>query len=698
MGGAEAGLAARMRAARQVAFVGRRAELDLFAEAIAADVPPFAVLAVHGPGGVGKSALLARYAHLAEEAGRTVVRLDGRAVDPSPDGVLGGLATVLDVAQEDALDRLGSVRRPVLLVDTYELLAPVDGWVRDTLVPRLPEDAVVVLAGRTLPSAGWRTDPAWSQLLRVVALRDLRADDARGLLAVRGVDPGQHDAVLRIAHGHPLALCLVAEVLDSHDVPDTLADAPEVIDALLAQLLRHVPSEAHRRALYAAAHVGIATEGLLRDTVEGPPADELFDWLASRSFTEPVASGLAVHDLVSDALNAELAWRDPEGWAELHIAVTAHLERRAKHATGSARTRAMLDLLQLYRLDPATRRFFVWERSEPLWLEPARPDDHPTIIDLARRYEGEASAALVAWWLGRQPEAFTVFRGPHGHEPAGFVADLQLGDAPGEEAEVDPVLASVWDHVRAHGPLRAGECMRIVRFWVARDHYQDIATHHLVSTRASLDWVDTPRMAWAFVVLSDTAFYEPIFRIIDFRRPDDLVVEVGDGHTVSMFARDFRATSQRDWRRLLRDRRMRRGPAPEVSSSEPARLLVLARDEFAEAVRDALRGVARPGGLEGNPLLRSRVVRDHAGGRPADEALADLLVELTDELTAHPRDASKERALDLTYLHPAPTQEAAAERLDLPFSTFRRHLAAGIDHLVGRLWELELHGPAGPRG
>ena len=34
------------------------------------------------------------------------------------------------------------------------------------------------------------------------------------------------------------------------------------------------------------------------------------------------------------------------------------------------------------------------------------------------------------------------------------------------------------------------------------------------------------------------------------------------------------------------------------------------------------------------------------------------------------------------FLRPAPTQEAAAEVLGLPFSTYRRHLAAALDQLV----------------
>jgi hypothetical protein len=55
------------------------------------------------------------------------------------------------------------------------------------------------------------------------------------------------------------------------------------------------------------------------------------------------------------------------------------------------------------------------------------------------------------------------------------------------------------------------------------------------------------------------------------------------------------------------------------------------------------------------------------------------------------------RAVERTYLRPAPNQEAAAELLGLPFSTYRRHLTQGVSRLVAHLWELEIYGTvAGP--
>src|SRR3712207_2837788 len=62
-------VADRLRGARGQWFVGRAAEVELFRWALEADEPPFSVLFVHGPGGVGKTALLDAFGRAAEKAG-----------------------------------------------------------------------------------------------------------------------------------------------------------------------------------------------------------------------------------------------------------------------------------------------------------------------------------------------------------------------------------------------------------------------------------------------------------------------------------------------------------------------------------------------------------------------------------------------------------------------------------------------------
>ena len=86
------------------------------------------------------------------------------------------------------------------------------------------------------------------------------------------------------------------------------------------------------------------------------------------------------------------------------------------------------------------------------------------------------------------------------------------------------------------------------------------------------------------------------------------------------------------------------------------------------------------------------MVRERGAELPAPEALRALLHEAVDALRGDPRGEKLVRALECTYLRPAPTQEAAAELLGLPFSTYRGHLTRGLERVVDWLWQRELYG------
>ena len=59
-------------------------------------------------------------------------------------------------------------------------------------------------------------------------------------------------------------------------------------------------------------------------------------------------------------------------------------------------------------------------------------------------------------------------------------------------------------------------------------------------------------------------------------------------------------------------------------------------------------------------------------------------------MQASPKDLKYYRAVYHTFVQPAATQEVAAELLDLPFSTYRRHLKAGIARVTDLLWQREI--------
>ena len=78
----------------------------------------------------------------------------------------------------------------MLLLDTFEQAVGLEDWLRERFVPALPAGAIVVVAGRTAPGEGWRRDPGWRELLRVVSLRNLLPVEARELLGRVGCAGG----------------------------------------------------------------------------------------------------------------------------------------------------------------------------------------------------------------------------------------------------------------------------------------------------------------------------------------------------------------------------------------------------------------------------------------------------------------------------------------------------------------------------
>src|ERR671932_887161 len=94
-------LAGRLSTERHRAFVGRVAERDLFRSAITADEPPFNVLYVFGPGGVGKTTLLREFANRCKELGIRAGYVDARNLEPSQDALMGAVCSVLGLAPEE---------------------------------------------------------------------------------------------------------------------------------------------------------------------------------------------------------------------------------------------------------------------------------------------------------------------------------------------------------------------------------------------------------------------------------------------------------------------------------------------------------------------------------------------------------------------------------------------------------------------
>ena len=360
---------------RRHRFVGRAAEIELFRVALDSVEPPFSVLQVHGPAGIGKTRLLDVFAGLAADAGASVVRLDGRDLVPAPPVVLEALRGALEVPEgEGAIVGPPDRGRLVVLVDTYERLAPLDDWVRTRLLPRLPVTALTVVAGRTPPGPAWRADPAWRELLRVVSLRNLSPQESRQYLQACGVDPARHEELAEVAHGHPLGLSLLADVVGRGGKAAADPLTPDLVGTLLRRFVEVVPSGLHRRALEVCALARVTTEALLREALAVEDANELFAWLRGLSFVDSGPEGVFPHDLARDALEADLRWRDPDGYERVFRGVVAHIHGRLTASRGHEQQRALFDEKFLFRHLPGILSPVDWDTWGQRYPEPARPE------------------------------------------------------------------------------------------------------------------------------------------------------------------------------------------------------------------------------------------------------------------------------------------------------------------------------------
>ncbi len=675
---------------RRRRFVGRTAELELFRAALDPGAPTGSVLYFHGPGGIGKTSLLEVFAEIAAEAGARVAALDGRELAPTPAAVLDALRAQGLVVPDDGEPITAPGARLVLLIDSYERMAPLDHWLRSRLLPRLPADAVTVLVARDAPSHAWRADPAWRDLLRVVSLRNLTAEESRRYLADCGVDPALHERLSAATHGHPLGLSLLADVvLRGGEAPsDPLT--PDVVGTLLSRFVDVVPNEAQRRALGACALARVTTEPLLRAALALSDAHELFEWLRGLSFVESGPEGLQPHDLARDALDVDLRWRDLDGYKQVFRRVRAHIYDSLKAASGVEQQRAIFDLKFLFRNLPSVLSPVDWRSWGHHYPEPAQAADRVAILELVAAFEGEDSAALVEHWLGRQPEGFFVLRRDDGGV-RGFLGLLDLAAASAEDRAVDPGAEAAWEYAGQHAAPRSGERVTQTRFIVDREAYQGPSPTLNATPIVTIQrFLHMPNLAWDFLTLAAPEPWDEYFALADMPRAVGADFEVG-GRRFGLFGHDFRQVSIDALMELWTERALTQDftlPAPQDHA-----LLVLSQPDFADAVRQALRDLHRPELLARNPLLRARVVRDAAGtGEPDASVLEEQLRAAVDSLRQHPRDDKLLRAVEATYVRPTRTQEAAAATLGLPFSTYRRHLTQGVERIVAWLWEREVYG------
>jgi hypothetical protein len=661
-------MADRLAEARAGALVGREPERAVLDQMLSGAAHAPLVAYLHGPGGIGKSSLVRYAARQAELAGRRVVHVDGRFLETDP--------RRLEEAAAPACSEPGTV----LLIDTFEQCQPLETWLRETLLLRLADHAIVIVAGRTAPDAEWTLDPGWAQLFTELPLRALDPAQSDALLAARGVPAEQRGAFVAFAGGSPLALSLAASV------PPAAPGAPwypagDILTTLVERLVGELPSAVHRRALEVVAQAYVTREPLLRAVLGDQDANTVFPWLRQLPYIEVTPEGLHPHDAVRATLEADLRWRDPERYDDVRAHVSLAGLQAVRSAPADDALLRVAEWMFLFRDHDRPDNLYDHRKHPHIEDAPLRPEDVPAVLRMAEEAEGPASAAAVAHWLRRQPDAFRVHRYTSSTKPVAFMAILRL-DAPlPEDRAEDPVIAAVWDLVEAAAPLGPGEHLGIRRFAVQPGgHQRPSPLMELTSRRTIAEEMRSHGRAVTFTVFEDADRWGRY--LAQAGMPEVAAVDVG-GLRQHVFGRDWRRQTIEQW--VQHRARTAVTPLATLPATAPARGPgdQLPRAAFEEGILEALRTWHTPREFATSVLLHSHLV---APGSP--DPAADLRGAITTALDAiqiDPAGVKAHEALTAAYISASRTHKAAARRLGVPYGTYRRHLALAKERLIEQL-------------
>lgn len=626
--------------------MGRRRELELF-DQLFVDDPAANVVLLHGPAGIGKSTLLREVVRRGQRCGWRPHWIEGRDLMPLPD------------ALEDALTGARQEEQPLVAFDSYERMRALGGYLRRSVLPSLPERAIVVVAGRGLPEASWSAG-GWETVVRMLELGGLSREESRELLRSAGVEDGglMRDAV-EWSGGSPLALALAAEP-GARWRPASEGGGPAdpgVVRALVRRLAGSELEGAQLAVLGVAAIARLTTVDLLRKVLPETDAERGYQWLASRTFTEPLGDGITLHDLVGKALRADLRGRDPNSQQELRRRIADYLHARAV----AGNLPLSIDLAHLIE-NPAIRWGYSWEGSVRYRIDSVRPGDADAVrAVLAERSHG-------GWWpllerfFAEAPARIGIARDAD-DRLAGYLVSVTPRNAPSFAAD-DPLLGPWLAHARSRSP--GGNA---VLWHDAVDLAEPCSGVQAMLGVAGIlrSGLANPRLAYLPIHPGLPEALE-FARVLGARHVPELDLELA-GVRVECHVLDYGPGgllgAQRDV--VYAELGL---PAPPASPTD------------VEVVRQGLRDLSVPSRLAANELARGDTLKERAESVHAllADAAEQAFGETADELLLR-------RVLIRGYLDPAPSHELAAKELNLSRSAYFRRLKMAVERIAAHLGE-----------
>lgn len=472
---------------------------------------------------------------------------------------------------------------------------------------------------------------------------------------------------------------------------------PDTLTVLVESFSREARCEGQRQALDASAIVRELNEPLLARMLGRDDVAQLFDWLRGLSFMQLGENGIRPHDLVREVLLQDMPTRAPqryEAYANAVIAWTIEKIIAWPAITWNQAAQMIADGMYALRGLPMIARIARAGSTRSLYFDQARDGDWPTLHDMARRHEGEASARWFSFWQQHQPQSVYVVRGTDG-AARGFFVKLDMESLPAEQRDADPLTQRVWRFLSDELRLHPGDHVPFIRHWVTHDNALTGSPEKAQILLAIHAYNLVARQLRATAqVEHDTPMRTGIADALGAQAIGRHSIEVGESKQ-QVYCIDWQRERParyygRFFQRMLTIQRHLDGDTP-VHAESPGQ--PLDEQAFKRETWRALKHFRSDKHLATNQLMDAAFVASSHGNAAAVgsrvAALRNCIRQGVAVLDKTQDQRRWGRVLHRMYLEPAANQHEAAAALNLSYSTFRRRLRAARDALADQLWQWE---------
>ena len=445
-----------LRHGRRAALAGRGTELRFLRQMATSEGA--LVAHVHGPAGIGKTALLSALAASLDDDGVRYIRLAAGAVEPRPAAIVAALAqgfgetasSIADLAQALS-DRKGI---SIVMVDDVDTWRLASSWLRTELLPALPASLRFIFAGTTPPPAAWSAE--FGEHFLEMRLGPIARCESDAAVAAANLPPQVAPRIWQLTQGHPLGLRMAIHAARSGSL-DSVRDAGELANTIL-----HAIGDLElRRAVEACAVVRRANRALVSAILETESAVplSLLEAVEALPFATRDAEGIYITEPVRQAIVEWMSGVDAERYQAWRKIAADWIVARLRGARRAQRWRHLADLLHLLEEPSLRNAFFPADVAAPP-VEPARQSDFAQILTIAAARGGADERVRIEAWTKRLPHRFHVARGADGDVLA-FYLFARQDDPHAGLGSLDPLFGE-WQRHLASRPV-TGEVLFIRR-------------------------------------------------------------------------------------------------------------------------------------------------------------------------------------------------------------------------------------------